>query len=302
MKKILLIGGAGYIGSRFQYEYNNKYEITSLDLELYNKHLFHPNYIGDYGVFPSLKLWNFDIIILLAAYASVHLCKNAPPFNVIKNDIYNFCSLFDNIKKISSTKRIKFIYASTGSIYGNQCDGKDSSETDTVNQPQTMYDLCKKFNDNFALLKSKDVEFYGLRFGTVNGWSPHLRIDIMINAMYQSAKLYKQIVCSCPNSCRGILDIEDLCQAIQVIIDTEEDKRGIYNLASFSSTIGDIARKTAKILDVPVNYKDENTSPYSFKLNCQKILTEFPTLELKGTVESIIKQLDKKTFSQTVRN
>jgi nucleoside-diphosphate-sugar epimerase len=78
----------------------------------------------------------------------------------------------------------KLIYASSSSVYGNVADGYvDETYTNFIQHNQ--YDTTKYMIDLYAQLFN--VEFYGLRFGTVNGASSHVRNDVMLNAMTHSA-------------------------------------------------------------------------------------------------------------------
>jgi len=227
MKKILIVGGCGYVGARLYQYLSQEHEVESLDSEKFGKPSFINNYKYEYHKIswdPSF----YDVIILLAARASVSLCKDS--YKVLERDVNGFCRLFENISLVSGKKRIKFIFASTGSIYGKN--GLLCKEDNLPNIALNPYDLCKRFNEEYALLNKEKVEFYGLRFGTVNGWSPHLRTDIMINSMYRSSQEKGFICCSCPEQYRGLLDIEDLCSSIKEIILNDDDKRGIFNLSS----------------------------------------------------------------------
>lgn len=297
-KKILIIGGTGYIGTRLNRELSLSYPVTTVDLEWFGKALATNNLVVNYSSLSEDFLSNFDIIILLAAYASVSLCDKVREL-VVANDVKNFSFLVAKLRKIAAKKKIKFIYASTGSVYGNQDSLCIEEKEGCV---LSTYDLCKRFNDDYMSLIHKDIEYYGLRFGTVNGWSDHLRIDIMINSMFHDARRKGVISCSAPNQCRGILDIEDLIRTVEQIIDSKWDKRGIYNLSSFNSSIGDIATTVGKILNCSV-ITGNATSPYSYQLDCSRIRKAFPELNLRGSIKSIIEQLEKeKPAMVSVRN
>lgn len=291
---ILILGGAGYIGSYLYFYLTEKgHLVTSVDLEWFAPSA-HANIEADYDILSCEAIEKFDVVILLAAYASTLLCQNKTQYQVIEQHCGNFSRLFEKIK----VTQTKFIYASTGSVYGKQ-DGI-CTENDSLQPASTLYDLTKRFNDEFVLLNQDKVEFYGLRFGTLSGWSPHLRTDIMLNSMYLSAKEKGFITCSAHRQNRAILDIEDLALAVEAIIDCEDDRRGIYNLASFNNSIGSIAREVASILNCYIIDKI-GESPYSFMMDCSKIKRAFPSLKLKGTVDSILMQLNKKSYYYTKR-
>lgn len=125
----------------------------------------------------------------------------------------------------------------------------------------------------------------------------------MINAMTFSAKKSGQVNVANPMVKRPILDIKDLCNAVDNIIEKGNfDKRGIYNLASFNSNVETIGRTVADTLGVNINFiKDnpnsekninENNNPkvYDFAICCDKFESTFD-FKFQGTIQSITKDL-----------
>ena len=144
------------------------------------------------------------------------------------------------------------------------------------------------------------MEYYALRFGTVNGYSPFLRSDVMINAMVNSAINDGHIKLYIKDTMRPILGINDLCEAIRYILASDEDKRGLYNLASFNKTAEQIAYEVANVMGVKVqefeadptqikNTKNQ-TKAYNFSISTLKFRREFG-FKFKDTVESLATEL-----------
>jgi nucleoside-diphosphate-sugar epimerase len=109
---------------------------------------------------------------------------------------------------------------------------------------------------------------------------------------------------------RPILGIKDLSRAIKQIIECVEDKRGIYNLASFNSIAENIAKTISDKINVPIkeypvdptnitNAKLQ-TKCYNFSINCDKFKNIF-NFNFEETIETITEELkenfDKITFS-----
>ena len=99
---------------------------------------------------------------------------------------------------------------------------------------------------------------------------------------------------------RPILGINDLCEAIRHILASSEDKRGLYNLASFNKTAEQIAYEVANVMDVEVqefeadptqikNTKNQ-TKAYNFSISTLKFRREFK-FKFKDTVESLATEL-----------
>lgn len=275
-----MIGGTGYIGSRLFFHLGERFKITTVDLEWFGNYVNRDNIRKDYRDLNKVFLEKFDAIILLAGHSSVAMCQSAM-LDSFKNNVENFVYLLSKIRPGQ-----KFIYASSSSVYTNSQD-KKSEETDVLFEPLSHYDLSKQEIDHYA--KLSDVEFYGLRFGTVNGASPNLRTDIMLNKMYESIvsgsiKVFNRKIC------RPILGIRDLCFAIEKII-TSPDRRGIYNLASFNSTIENIVDELCRIYPRIV-VKDQGSTDlvYNFSIQTRKFCNTFD-FHFQDTIESIITEL-----------
>ena len=289
MKKVLIIGGCGYIGSRLYNFLTPGYHVDTVDLEWFGNYVNTNNIIKDFRDITKEELQRYDAIILLAGHSSVKMCENNM-VATLKNNVLNFVELLDKIDEERT-----FIYASSSSIYG---DTKQNivKEDYTMFKPNNYYDLSKHEIDSYAILSNKKV--FGLRFGTVNGMSPNLRNDIMINAMVFNAIKNDKVFCFNPEIYRPILGIQDLCRSIYWLIEkgTQENK-GVYNLASFNSTAAEISQKVAEVLNVELEITNNlpkvitnvklQTKAYNFLIDSEKFKNEFD-FEFKETIESII--------------
>jgi nucleoside-diphosphate-sugar epimerase len=291
MNKILLIGGNGYIGSKlFPYLTELNYNVDVVDTCWFG-HQFKETIVKDYRDLSDEYLSEFDTIILLAGHSSVKMSEGDLT-SCFHNNVTNFVELLEKIKSSQ-----KFIYASSSSVYGS-VGGKTVTENYYGFKPYNQYDISKHCMDLYA--EKSDVEFYGLRFGTLNGYAPITRTDVMINAMTSSALLDGEIKLYVKNIMRPILGINDLCRAINTIIDCKEDKRGLYNLASFNKTAEQIAYEVSNTLNIPVvEYETDptqvkntklQTKTYDFSISTRKFCREFK-FKFEETVESITRNL-----------
>jgi len=292
MAKILLIGGCGYIGSRLFQVLNDKHIIDSIDTEWYGNHVNKYNIVKDFGTLTKDELSPYDVVILLGGHSSVKMCvDNMIP--TLKNNVLNFANLLENLNKEQT-----FIYASSSSVYG---DTKENIVTEEYNQfePNNYYDLSKHEIDSYA--KLSDTKYFGLRFGTVNGASPNLRNDIMINAMTFNAMKNGKVFCFNPEVHRPILGIEDLCASVETIIDKGTyENRGFYNLASFNSTAEKISRVVAHQTGAELEIVDElpetitnvklQTKAYNFLIDSSLFEQTF-NFQFNETISSIVKSL-----------
>ena len=269
------------------------------NLQIWIKNILSIN--GVTGIFLSDDyLSEFDTIILLAGHSSVKMSEGDLT-SCYHNNVTNFVELLEKIKSSQ-----KFIYASSSSVYGS-VGGKTVTENYYGFKPYNQYDISKHCMDLYA--EKSDVEFYGLRFGTLNGYAPITRTDVMINAMTSSALQNGEIKLYVKNIMRPILGINDLCRAIESIVNCKEDKRGLYNLASFNKTAEQIAYEVSNTLNVPVvEYETDptqvkntklQTKTYDFSISTRKFCREFK-FKFEETVESITQGL-KDNFDKIIK-
>ena len=282
MKRTLIIGSSGYIGSRLMKEM----QATGVDINWFKK----GKKDVDFKDLTRDYYSEFDNIILLAGHSSVKMSEGGLN-SCFNNNVRNFIDLIEKLDKQ------KLIYASSSSVYGS-VGGKTVNEKYFGFEPYNQYDISKHTADLYA--QKSDVEYYALRFGTVNGYSPFLRSDVMINAMVNSAINDGHIKLYIKDTMRPILGINDLCEAIRYILASGEDKRGLYNLASFNKTAEQIAYEVANVMGVKVhefeadptqikNTKSQ-TKAYNFSISTLKFRREFG-FKFKDTVESLATEL-----------
>lgn len=291
MKNVLILGGNGYIGSRLRQVLNLEYDVTSIDIGWFSRP--DDSLTLDYRRLTARELAKFDTIVLLAGHSSVKTC-DGPIQAPWLNNVTNFVDL------LAKTTDQLIIYASSASVYGNSLPGQKHKEEVTRFIPVNNYDVTKHVLDlhaETALLHGRKI--IGLRFGTVNGWAPTLRTDVMINAMYETALRNSNIQMTNGHISRAILGIEDLCRAIGQCIAAPAP--GIYNLASFNLTVGDIARTVADTLDVKLIDNGLAGNAYDFSIDTELFertydfkFTETPTSILSSLVEKFSKSRPQK--------
>ena len=279
----LIIGSGGYIGSRLSKEIIAP---DKVDINWFRKGKKDIDFKDLTREFYS----EYDNIILLAGHSSVKMSEGTLN-SCFNNNVRNFVDLLEKLDKQ------KLIYASSSSVYGS-VGGKTVNEKYFGFEPYNQYDISKHTADLYA--QKSDIEYYALRFGTVNGQSPVLRTDVMINAMVNSALIDGHIKLYIKDTMRPILGINDLCRGVNAIIECDEDKRGLYNLASFNKTAEQIAYEVANVMGVEVkvfeadptqikNTKNQ-TKAYNFSISTLKFRREFK-FKFKDTVESLVTEL-----------
>lgn len=274
--KNLIIGGNGYIGSALY----QAIEADSVDLCMFGK---------DLGYSHKINYNNFDIssyknIILLAGHSSVAMCENNKQ-NAWINNVDYFYNLCDKLNKDQL-----LIYASSASVYGkssNVC-----LENNLNISPINQYDLTKITIDIIANKFINDgKKIIGLRFGTVNGYSPNIREDLMINSMILSAKKNGHIEVFDKWISRPILAIEDLVNSIICILESKNLCLGQYNLCSFNNTVDEISRNVSRILGCKIIDKEvKNDKNYDFSIDNKKFQDDYE-FTFKCDIECIVKSI-----------
>ena len=254
MKKILLAGGAGYIGSLLtEALLVRNYEVTIIDLF----------WFGDYTNKKASKIRKnimdvsedeikgHDAVVFLGGLSNDPMAQYSPQMNFIENTAVPI-----NLAYISKNAGIKkFVYASTCSVYGYTAD-KLISEVSTSLYPQFPYGISKLAAER-AILNLKDENFkpIALRKGTVGGWSPRMRFDLVVNAMTKSALVDKKIIVNNPNIWRPIIDIRDVVKAYIRAIESSHDVTGVYNISQDNYTIGRLADEIKQEIENCYNEK-----------------------------------------------
>lgn len=291
MKSILVIGGNGYIGSRLVYDLQSMYHLDIVDICWFGKNLVD-SFQEDYKNLTKEYLSKFDTIILLAGHSSVKMC-NGTINSSWNNNVLNFINLVEKLDKEQT-----LIYASSGSLYG--VNDKIQTEDDVIKfKPINSYDLTKYSLDlNAHKFINQGYKIIGLRFGTVNGWSPHIREELMINSMTKNSIEHNQLLVNNIQINRPILGISDLTRAIVSIVDNP--KSGIYNLASFCDNVDNISQTISNITGSKINYTADTANNYDFNFSVYKFEQTYNFKFQDSTtslVNEIITNIDQTTFS-----
>lgn len=288
---VLVIGGKGYIGSELcRYLTSTGHSVTSIDLAWFGNYVPGLNYGMDYNKVTSRMLESYDTVVLLAGHSSVQMCET-DYYSSFNNNCRNFIEL---TKKLKPTT--KFIYASSSSVYGMMDKNAVADETYMVYGGNNNYDISKFMLDAYMLNGrngNKPIlpNWYGLRFGTVNGPSPNTRVDLMINSMVYNAKENGVINVSNKHIDRAIVGLKDLCKAIEIIVNEgQPDMSGIYNISSFNSSVDNISSKVSELTGAKITDYGLVGVPYDFRISNSKFENTFG-FKFTETVETITTDL-----------
>ena len=295
MKKILINGNMGYIGPVVVNHFRNKYEgikIIGFDNGYFAGCLVDPNlfpetsvdmqYFGDVRNFPKEILDGVDAVIQLSAISNDPMGKS---FEAPTHDINN--SSVIEVAKLSKKMGVKnFVFASSCSVYG--ASEQTSTEEDKLTPPLSNYDFTKQCIDYINNFSDKNC--VGLRFGTVGGYSPNLREELIANAMTVNSNKNKEILVSNGGANRSILGLSDLCRAIETLILAAKIPKKIYNLCSFSNTVLEIGQKVQQISGANLIQNQSLYTNYSFTVSNERFQKDF-NFVFADSMESIYNEL-----------
>jgi nucleoside-diphosphate-sugar epimerase len=291
-KSVLIIGSEGYIGSRIAHDLQNVYDIHGIDICWFGQ---SNNYteVKDYNQLTKEELSKYHTVILLAGHSSVKMC-DGPVLSSWSNNVNNFIDLVNKLDKGQI-----LIYASSGSVYGST-NITSVEDVPLKFKPINNYDLTKYSLDVHAeKFIQNGYNIIGLRFGTVNGWSPNIREELMINSMTKKAIREGSISINNKTIKRPILGISDISKAMTKII--EEPISGVYNLASFNDTVQSISTYISNSLDANIEETINISGAYDFNMSTDKFQSVY-NFNFNESIESIVNELVDKDNNYSNRN
>lgn len=295
MKKILVAGGAGYIGSRLvPFLTEAGHEVVVVDLMWFGNHLPSsvPVLARDIFQLSEDDIRGFDTVIFIAGLSNDPMADFSPALNYISNSAG--AAYLAHIARKAGAKR--YIYGSSCSVYGLA----NQTVVDETAVPNSKFAYgAAKLGGEFSSLQLADDTFsvIALRQGTVSGGSPRMRFDLLFNTMFMKVKTEQKIIVNNPAIWRPFLGIEDAVRAYKTALDASESVSGIFNVASGNIQIGDAAEAvktyfgTHHGIDVAIETK---TIPdvRNYQVSAEKIKRELGAT-FSGTVESILEDLDR---------
>jgi UDP-glucose 4-epimerase len=283
---VLLVGGCGYIGSYMHGKLKqNGFGVTVVDRGARGNPGAIPGVIdAGYDSLDAAFLAEFDAVLWFGGHSSVGQSVQDP-----KGALSNNClDLFSFAKKLRSDT--KLIYASSGSLYSTKgVNTTPASEASLAAIPsQNPYDISKFAFDYIA--QNFLENYYALRMGTLSGYSPNIREELVFNAMNLSAVRTGQVRLMNSESNRTILFLADLWVLLSKLLLTRQQP-GIFNVGSNSFRMGELAHAIAMTWDAQVLYQGESET-YSFLLDTTKMKAicgaELPVSDLQARCREFI--------------
>jgi len=302
-KKVFIVGGAGYVGTRLSNELHRQgHEVDVLDRFWFGDHLDPQISKHNGGIFDlssdSLRNKGYDAVVFAAGLSNDPMADYDPAGNFIQNGAAPAYLAY--LTKQSGIPR--FVYASSCSVYGFT-DGEALDETSNPT-PHYPYGIAK-LQAEHAIMMLEDDTFkpIALRKGTIGGWSPRMRYDLVVNAMTKSALTTGKITVNNPNLWRPLMDIRDAVQSYILSIEADLSISGVFNISIENYTVGRIATEIQAELkrlghdtDIEIkniqdvrNYKADNEK-------AKKVLGFNPSHTIADTVREILDNIDLSNY------
>lgn len=225
--KIAITGGAGYIGCRLSEQLLNKgHEVVCIDwlkygvqpvLNLLDRKNFHLHKVDICSPMVEPLLSDCDAVIHLAGIVGYPACQAEP-------DLAYRVNVEGTQRVINASKGKKFVYASTGSVYGEL--GTTCDETCETN-PISTYSVYKLAGERML----QDTDAVILRPATAFGVSNRLRQDLLVNDFTYKAIAEKNLVLFEGHFKRTFISVNDLARAFRWGVERYDEMKGeIWNV------------------------------------------------------------------------
>jgi len=267
-KKVLVIGGAGYVGGILIPKLLAKgHEVRVFDLYMYGENVFTSHKFNNSLVEIKADLRNPSALrrALEGVDTVIHLAciSNDPSFDLDprlgKSINYDSLGILLDLMKRHRVKR--FIFVSSAAVYGVQSAAQFMRE-DSAPNPQTDYAKYKLLAEKYIRENADDLEFVIIRSATVCGYSPRMRLDVLVNLFTAQAFNNRLIAVYSGDNVRPHIHIQDISDLyVQLVEAAKELVAGrVFNAGGANLTIRGLAELVKEQVGKDVMIK-ETVSP-----------------------------------------
>ncbi len=292
--RLLVAGGAGYVGSRLVPALVERgYDVSVIDQLWFGNQLPPDVPVQQRELFDVTEadVKGFDQIIFLGGLSNDPMAEFSPAQNFVANGALPAYLAF--VAKKAGVRRL--IYASSCSVYGYTEDQLyNEDDPVTCGYP---YGISKLQGERAALqLQDDEFSVIALRQGTVCGWSPRMRFDLIVNTMIKAALTDGMITVNNPSIWRPLLDIRDDVAAFTRAVQASYKLSGVFNVASGNFTVGQVADYVKEELERETHQRIRldirNVQDFrNYKVTCDRAKVELgfqPQYSVKDMVAEIM--------------
>ena len=311
-KKIIITGGAGYIGCHVVEELlKSNYLVTVIDRLSFDTNSL--NSVKDHKNLTIIKedlrnltnleahLNNAEAVVHLAALVGEAACKISETDTISIN--YDATIKLCDLARKNKVK--KFIFMSTASSYGVQ-DTSEIANEETKLNPVSLYAKTKIDCENDLLKKfSNDIEITIFRPSTVYGHSSRMRFDLILNHLVLDAFLKKEIKVFGPEMVRPLMWVGEPARVYKKVIESQDSKfrSQIFNMGYDKENYKkiDIAKlvQSKFFPNINMDIIDKDKDLRSYRLDFSKMKKFFnlePGSDLLNATKIIIDNINSKKY------
>lgn len=268
MARVLVTGGCGYIGSVLVPLLQDcGHEVRSIDLEWFGNALPKDVLNQRYDIrlnFDGLR--SFDAIIHLAAVANDPSCELDGRLAWETNALATM-----QLARLAAESGVRqFIYASSGSVYGVS-DAPRVTEEITPH-PISDYNKTKMVAERCVLSYADRMAVQIVRPATVCGYSPRMRLDVVVNRYTMLALTQGVIDVWGGEQMRPHIHINDMA-ALYLWLLERPYLTGIWNAGFENLSLTDLAQRIAEKIPARIVHK-ESSDPRSYRMDSTKLLLD----------------------------
>lgn len=248
MTKVLVVGGAGYIGGAV----TELLIAEKIPFSVYDSLVYEPHYLkkvdfirGDVRDVVQLSrlLPNYSHVIWLAAIVGDAACEVNPELTVDANQ--------NAVRWLADSYQGRIVFTSTCSVYGQY--HAEVDEESPV-QPLSLYAKTKLAAESFLHEENSLIFRLGTAFGVSDTYS-RPRMDLVVNYMTTNALTKGELSVFGGTQWRPLVHVKDIAQA--VVHNLERPVRGVYNLAATNLQIRDLAAIVSEMTGCKVKYTEQ---------------------------------------------
>jgi len=241
MDKVLIVGGAGYVGGYMtNVLLSNSYDVTVYDNLMYEKrYLKAVKFI--YGDVRDKKkllsiLCDYDIVIWLAAIVGDGACDIDPFLTMSINE--------DVVIWLVNNYSGKIVFMSTASVYGFS---DNILFEDATPNPLSLYAVTKLNAERYIIENSKNYTIFrlGTLFGVGDEFS-RIRLDLVANKLSYKSCLKEKVILYGLEQWRPLLHVKDVGLAVLYALDN--NLQGLFNLGYKNYTISQIFEEVKNLI------------------------------------------------------
>jgi nucleoside-diphosphate-sugar epimerase len=319
MKNVLLIGGAGYVGTVITSHFLKLgYKVRILDNFVYKNqesiqaYLGDENYEfikGDLGDIQILEkaAQGIDNVVVLGGLVGDPITKKYPEASNEINEIgVQACIDFFDDKRLN-----RLIFISTCSNYGLIKEDELADENFALN-PLSLYAKAKVGAELRLMSKKGKVQYTGtvLRFATAFGLSPRMRFDLSVSEFVRDLYLGEELLVFDEHTWRPYCHVRDFARLIDLVINAESEKV-YFEVFNAGGEVNNFTKKmivdtiATYIPEAQIKFGTNGSDPRNYKVSFKKVKDTLgfePKYTVKDGIEELIKAFEIGVYKDSLNN